>query len=185
MATTKGTNATSIGTDDPFLFVTAGDLGGAQRVSMDVAAIADGDFDADGDIVYLAQVPSNARIVSIKTYNDDLDNGTDSVVNVGIYNGDEAFVDTDGSATAYAADALIDEDAYNAGATTFQGAVTAGSEHAFGTAARRNNPLRKVWEDAGLTSDPKVPLRIALTQTATVTTDIAGDVVMVVTYVVD
>ena len=185
MATTKGVNATSIGTDDPFLFVTAGDLGGAQRVSMDVAAVAAADFDADGDIVYLAQVPSNARIVSIKTYNDDLDSGTDSSVNVGIYNGDEAFVDTDGSATAYAADALIDEDAYVSASAAFQAAVTAGTEHAFGTAARRNDPLRRVWEDAGLTSDPKVPLRIALTQTAAVSADNAGDVVMVVTYVVD
>jgi len=185
MATTKGTNATSIGTDDPFLFVTAGDLGGAQRVSMDVAAVAAADFDADGDIVYLAQVPSNARIVSIKTYNDDLDSGTDSSVNVGIYNGDEAFVDTDGSATAYAADALIDEDAYVSASAAFQAAVTAGTEHAFGTAARRNDPLRRVWEDAGLTSDPKVPLRIALTQNTTVSGAQAGDIVMVVTYVVD
>jgi hypothetical protein len=185
MATTKGVNATAVSTDDPFLFVTAADLAGNMRVSMDVAAVAAADFDADGDIVYLAQVPSNARIVSIKTYNDDLDSGTDSAVNVGIYNGDEAFVDTDASATAYAADALIDEDAYAAASSALQAAVTAGTEHAFGTAARRNDPLRKVWEDAGLDSDPQVPLRIALTQTATVSGAQAGDIVMVVTYVID
>lgn len=185
MATTKGTNATAIDTNDPFNFLTAGDQRGIQRISMDVAAIADGDFDADGDVVYLAQVPSNARIVSIKTYNDDLDGGTDSAVNVGIYNGNEAFNDTDASETAYAADAIIDEDAYAAADTSFRAAVTAGTEHAFGTAARRNAPLRQVWEDAGLTSDPGVPLRVALTQTAAVTTDAAGDVAMVVTYVID
>jgi hypothetical protein len=185
MATTKGTNATAVSTDDPFLFVTAADLGGNMRVSMDVAAVAAADFDADGDVVYMAQVPSNARIVSIKTYNDDLDSGTDCAVNVGIYNGDQQFNDTDASETLYAADAVIDEDAYAAASASFQAAVTAGTEHAFGTAARRNAPLQKVWEDAGLTSDPQVPLRVALTQTATVSGAQAGDIVMVVTYVID
>ena len=60
-----------------------------------------------------------------------------------------------------------------------------GIELAFNKAGRRLAPLQAVWEDAGLTSDPGVPLRIALTQTATVSGAQAGDVVMVVQYVTD
>ena len=184
MAITKGVNATAIDTDDPFNFLSAGNLAGNVRVAMDSKACVTGDLNADGDAVILAQLPSNARITSIMLANDDLDSGTDSAVNIGVYNGNQAFNDTDGSATLYAADAVIDEDAY-AGSATDLRATNSGTEVGFRTAARKNAPLRAIWEDAGLTSDPGVPLRIALTQTATVSGAQAGDVVMIVHYVTD
>ena len=185
MAITKGVNATAIDTDDPFEFLAPGNVGGNLHQSMDVRACAAGDLNADGDAVILAQVPSNARITSIRVFNDDLDSGTDSSVNVGVYNGGEQFNDTDASATLYAADAIIDEDAYVAGLTQFRAGGETGDDLAFRQAARRNAPLQSVWQDAGLTSDPGVPLRIAVTQTATVSGALAGDVVMVVQYVTD
>lgn len=177
MATSKSVNLTSI---DAGTTQEAGSVRGVFRVFMDTVAIADGDFDADGDTVFLAQVPSNAKIVSIKTLNDDLDAGTDSAVNVGIYNGNLKF--TTSAGTDYAADALIDEDAYASAVTTFQAANTSGTEHAF--EARNINAINNyVWEDAGLPEDPDVPLRIVLTQTAAVTTDAAGDVSVILTYI--
>jgi|DEB0MinimDraft_3_1074331.scaffolds.fasta_scaffold00501_6 hypothetical protein len=185
MAITKGVNATAIDTNDPFDFLAPGNVGGNLHQSMDVRAVAADDLNADGDAVILAQVPSNARIISIMVYNDDLDTGTDSAVNVGIYNGNTQFNDTDASQTLYAADAIIDEDAYVGASTRFRTASTDGNEFAFTTAGRKNAPLTAVWEDAGLTSDPGVPLRIALTQTATVSGAQAGDIVMVVQYVTD
>ncbi len=184
MAITKGVNATAIDTDDPFNFLSAGNLAGTVRVAMDSRACAADDLNADGDAVILAQVPSNARLTSIIIANDDLDSGTDSSVNIGVYNGNEKFTDTDGSATVYAADAVIDEDAY-ANAGTYLRTAGAETEVAFRTAARKNAPLKAIWEDAGLNSDPGVPLRIAITQTATVSGAQAGDVVMVVHYVTD
>lgn len=185
MAITKGVNATAIDTDQPFDFLAPGNVHGNLHQSMDVRACAADDLNADGDAVILCQVPSNARITSIIVYNDDLDTGTDSSVNIGVYNGGEQFNDTDGSQTLYAADAIIDEDAYASAITQLRGNHTAGDNFAFYRSGRRNAPLQSVWEDAGLTSDPGVPLRIAITQTATVSSAAAGDVVMVVQYVTD
>lgn len=185
MAIKKGVNATAIDTDDPFNFLSAGNLAGTVRVAMDSRACAAGDLNADGDAVILAQVPSNSRIVSISCFSDDLDSGSNSSVNIGVYNGNEQFNDTDGSATLYAADALIDEDCFAGSQPFMQSTSSGGSELAFGNAARKNAPLQALWEVAGLTSDPGVPLRIAITQTATVSGAQAGDVVMVVQYVTD
>lgn len=185
MAITKGVNATAIDTNDPFDFLAPGGVGGNLHQSMDVRACAADDLNADGDAVILCQVPSNARITSIRVFNDDLDSGTDSVVNIGVYNGGEQFNDTDASQTLYAADAVIGENAYDAGRTFLQSVNSAGIEFAFDEAARRNAPLQSIWQDAGLTSDPGVPLRIAITQTATIAGAQAGDIVMVVQYVTD
>lgn len=185
MAITKGVNATAIDTNDPFDFLAPGSVGGKMHQSMDARACAADDLNADGDAVIMAQVPSNARILSIMIYNDDLDSGSDSAVNVGVYNGNEQFNDTDGSATLYAADAIVDENCYAATQAFLQSDNSAGNEQGFRVASRKNAPLTAIWEDAGLTSDPGVPLRIALTQTATVSGAQAGDVVMVVQYVTD
>lgn len=185
MAITKGVNATAIDTNDPFDFLAPGNVGGNLHQSMDVRACAADDLNADGDAVILAQVPSNARITSIRIFNDDLDTGSDSAVNVGVYNGGEQFNDTDGSQTLYAADAVINESAYASLSTQLRQASSAGGDFAFTEPGRKNAPLQAVWEDAGLTSDPGVPLRIAITQTATVSGAQAGDLVLLVQYVTD
>lgn len=180
MTTTKGT---SVGNQDnspilPAELASGGEDHAKVRVSFDTAAVADGAHDADGDAILLCRVPSNARIISIKVFNDDLDAGTDSAVNVGLYNAEQAFVS---GGTAYAADALIDEDAYATAITTFRTANTSGTELAF--EARNINAIeQKVFEDAGLTEDPGVDFVIGFTQTATVTTDAAGDVTCIVEY---
>jgi hypothetical protein len=148
---------------------------------MDTVAVAAADFDADGDIVYVAEVPSNAKIASIGLLNDDLDSGANSAANVGIYNGGTKF--TTSAGTTYAADAIIDEDAY-ATAVSLQAANTSPVEVAF--EARNINAVNNyVWEDCGLPEDPRVPLRIALTQTAATAGAQAGDVTLIVTYVVE
>jgi len=177
MATTKSVNVTLLDAS-PRTPLESGSATGKQRVFQDTVAIVAADFDADGDIVQLAEVPSNAKIQSIVIYNDDLDSGTDTAPNVGIYNGGTKF--TDGT-TAYAAGGLIDEDAYGSAIDTLQAANTVGVEIAF--EARNINAINNfVWEDCGLAADPQTPLRIALTQTATVGGAAAGDVSIVVTY---
>lgn len=179
MATTNGDNITILDKTDGTR-AEVGSVEGKQRVFMDTASVTGADFDADGDIVFLAEVPSNAKIQSIQIFNDSLDSGTDTAPNVGLYNGNTPF--TIGGTTTDA-DAEIDEDAYASAITTLQSANTSGVEVAF--EARDINKINNyVWEDAGLSEDPDVPLRIALTQTTSVSGDQNGDVSMVVTYTV-
>jgi len=63
-------------------------------------------------------------------------------------------------------------------------AVTAGTEFRFET-MNINTIANYVWEDGGLTSDPGVPLRIALTIETVASSAAAGDISMVVQYVVN
>mgnify|MGYP003109916668 FL=1 len=184
MGTKKSIEITALDAT-PFVALEAGNVKGKMRVFADTVACATGDLD-DNDIVVMAELPSNAKVTSIMLYNDDLDsNGSPAIAtDVGIYAGGTKFTDTDGSATAYAAEAVIDRDAYASAITTLQAANTAGVECAF--EARNINTIANfIWEDAGLSSDPKVPLRIALTIETVAATQAAGDISVVVTYVVD
>lgn len=180
MATQKAVNVT-LRDASPQLPLEAASAGGKVRVWVDTLSVTAADFDADGDIIQLAEVPSNAKIMSIKLYNDDLDTGTTSAPNVGLYNGNTAYTI---AGTKTAAAALIDEDAYASAITTLQAANTAGVELAF--EARDINAVNNyVWEDGGLAEDPKVPLRICATQTAASAGAQLGDVTVVVTYSVE
>ena len=48
-----------------------------------------------------------------------------------------------------------------------------------------NTVANFVWEDGGLTSDPGVPLRVALTIETVASSAAAGDITMIVQYVVN
>ena len=181
MATTKSVQMTALDTA-PRGLLEAATLHGKVRIARGTVAVAAADFDADGDIVTMVELPSHSKIVSIMIRNDDLDGATASVVNVGLYAGGSKFETSAG--TKYAADGLIDEDAYASLITTLQAANTIGVDLAF-EARDINLADNFIWEDAGLPEDPTVPLRIALTQTATVASAQAGDVTLVVMYVVD
>ena len=182
MATAKGIEITKLDAT-PRGLMEAGSGTGKLRVFMDTIAAGTGDID-DDDVIMLAEVPSNSKIISIKLYNDDLDGGSGLVTDIGLYNGGTKFNDTDASATAYAAEALIDRDCYGTLSTDLRAAVTAGTEFRFET-LNINTIANFVWEDGGLTSDPGVPLRIALTIETVAGSAAAGDITMVVQYVVN
>jgi len=180
MATAKGVEITNLDAT-PRTTLEAASGGGKLRVFMDTIAAGTGDLDND-DIIVLAQIPSNAKLTSIRIYNDDLNSGS-GTFNVGLYNGPQAYTI---SGTTTDAEAVIDEDCYATDSDAFQAAttVTTGTEE-FLTEARNINAIANfVWEDGGLSEDPKVPLRIAITMSATGTA-VAGDITMVVQYVVD
>ena len=182
MATAKGVEITKLDAT-PRTTLEAASGGGKLRVFMDTIAAGTGDLDND-DIIVLAQVPSNAKLTSIRIYNDDLDGSSSAEFNVGLYNGPQAYTI---SGTTTAAEAVIDEDCYASASDAFQAAttVTTGTEE-FLTEARNINAIANfVWEDGGLSEDPKVPLRIAITMSATPGSAAAGDITMVVQYVVD
>ena len=169
----------------PQVMVSPGSATGKIRVWSDTIAAGTGDID-DDDILMMAEIPSNAKIKSIKLYNDDLDSGGSPalVTDVGIYNGNVKFNDTDGSATAYAAEGVIDRNCYGTVMTVLQGAVTAGTEVRYETLGIETVG-NFMWEDAGLTSDPGKMLRIALTIETVAATAAAGDITMVVEYIVN
>jgi hypothetical protein len=136
----------------PQVLNSASQLHGVKRVATGTIALVAGDLSAN-DTVMLAPIPSNASITSIKLFNDDLDSGTTLTADVGIYT---------------TAVAVVDADAYASAITDLRGAVTTGTEVAF--EARDINKMgQKVWQDAGLTSDP------ALTYFVGISFPAAGD----------
>ena len=123
--------------------------------------------DDDTSVYHFARVPSNARITSIKRYNDAITGMT--VCDIGLYR-----TAADGgavvSANAYANDVDI-----NAG-------TVAGVEHAF-TTRGVEKIAQRVWQDAGLSADSKVEYDLCLTA-ATVGSG-AGTISFEVQYVID
>jgi hypothetical protein len=149
----------------PQVLNSASQLHGVKRVATGTIALAAGDLSVD-DTVMLAPIPSNASITSIKLFNDDLDSGTTNTADVGIYNTDLS---------------VVDADAYASAITDLRGAVTVGTEVAF--EARNINKMgQKVWQDAGLTSDPALTYFVGIGFPAA--GDQAGDLSFVIEYVV-
>jgi hypothetical protein len=180
MATVKSVEITNLDAT-PRTTLEAASAGGKLRVWMDTIAVGTGDLDND-DIIVMAQVPSNAKIVSLRIYNDDLNSGS-GTHNVGLYNGPQAYTI---SGTTTDAAAVIDEDCYATDSDAFQAAttITTGLEEYLVEVRNINKIANFVWEDGGISEDPKVPLRIAITMSATGTA-VAGDITMVVLYAVD
>lgn len=165
MTTKKSQQITDL---DAGLKVAVGLLGGRQRVAAGTVALATGDLDA-ADIILLTRVPSNARVLSILLFNDDL--GTVLTVDVGLYNTDGTVKDDDAYSEVVALD-VANED---------------GQEVAYDAAAgsRGIEELgQRVFEDAGDASDPGGLFDIGLT-VVTSTTPAAGDLSWIVTFVVD
>jgi|TARA_A100001037_G_scaffold39904_1_gene31003 hypothetical protein len=153
---------------DPPVMNNPVNIHGIQRVACGTVAAAAGDLSA-GDTIMLCQIPTNASVLSIKLFNDDLDSGTTLTVHIGLYT-------ADGNVTAK------DVDAYCSADTTARGAITAGTELAF--EARDINKMgQKVWQDAGDSSDPGGYYLIGFESEAA--GDTAGDISWIVTYVVD
>jgi sulfate adenylyltransferase subunit 1 (EFTu-like GTPase family) len=139
------------------------------RIACGTIALAAGDLSA-GDTVMLAPIPTNAAVVSIVLYNDDLDSGTTNTCDVGLYT-------SDGDVTAK------DDDCYASAITDLRAAVVgAGTEVAF--EARNINVMgQKVFEDAGDSTDPNTHYFVGLKFDAA--GDTAGDLSFKITYIVD
>ena len=140
-------------------------LQGVKRIAQGTIALVAGDLGAN-DTVMLAPIPSNASITSIKLFNDDLDSGSTNTADVGLYT------------TALA---VVDADAYASVITSLRSAVTTGTEVAF--EARDINKMgQKVWQDAGLSSDPALTYFVGIGFPAAGNT--AGDLSFIIEYTV-
>ena len=149
----------------PQVLNSAQQLHGVKRVAQGTIALAAGDLSAT-DTVMLAPIPSNASITSIKLFNDDLDSSTVITADVGLYKQDLS---------------VVDADAYASAITDLRAAVKTGTEVAF--EARDINKMgQKVWQDAGLSSDPALTYFVGIGFPAAGNT--AGDLSFIIEYVV-
>jgi hypothetical protein len=149
----------------PQVLNSAQQLHGVKRVAQGTIALAAGDLSAS-DTVMLAPIPSNASITSIKLFNDDLDSSTVITADVGLYKQDLS---------------VVDADAYASAITDLRAAVKTGTEVAF--EARDINKMgQKVWQDAGLSSDPALTYFVGIGFPAA--GDQAGDLSFIIEYTV-
>jgi hypothetical protein len=149
----------------PQVLNSAQQLHGVKRVAQGTIALAAGDLSAT-DTVMLAPIPSNASITSIKLFNDDLDSSTVITADVGLYKQDLS---------------VVDADAYASAITDLRAAVKTGTEVAF--EARDINKMgQKVWQDAGLSSDPALTYFVGIGFPAA--GDQAGDLSFIIEYTV-
>ena len=149
----------------PQVLNSAQQLHGVKRVAQGTIALAAGDLSAT-DTVMLAPIPSNASISSIKIFNDDLDSATTNTADVGLYKQDLS---------------VVDADAYASAITDLRAAVKTGTEVAF--EARNINKMgQKVWQDAGLSSDPALTYFVGIGFPAA--GDQAGDLSFIIEYTV-
>jgi len=154
---------------------------GSKRVVFDKIALETTSIDEIGDIVLLGSVPSNAVILSIKIFNDDLDAHATPLLasDVGLYysgKGGNQIANGKTSGT------VIDADCFSSAITTLQAANVTGVELRF-EADPIENIGDEAWAIGGLASDPGGLFYIGLTITAAAATAAAGDVVLVVEYI--
>lgn len=176
MATTVSTEVTNLRAS-PRVLNAVGLQGGRERICQGNFEVADGDFDADGDEIHLCTLPGNARVTSIMIGGDQMDSSTTSIVNIGF----SRVSATDSSTTT-----IIDEDYFATLVTSFRAALrlTEFVDESLAAALIADRGER-LWEIAADATDTGTYFNITMTQTATVTTDIAATIMYIVRYTID
>ena len=142
--TTLNTDLVANSLASPQVLNDAAELHGVLRTACGTAELLAGDS-TDNDVVLLAPISSKATIHSLKIGSDTL--GGSCTFNVGVHNYDGTVADEDCFATAVADDAAM-----------------ADVRHEVATI---NTVGQKLWEIAGLSSDPGGLLYISITFSAT------------------
>jgi hypothetical protein len=178
MANTDSTEVTNF-LADPSVRTPVGQWGGRVRTAEGNFELTGANFDAASDTVRLTRLPAQARIRSLRIGNDDLDGGTDSIVDIGLY--EPAATPT----TAADADCFVD------GSTQFQAAspiverlaTTTASTAVLATALPNIGDPLYTW--AGDSLGDFAEYDIVMTNTATVSSDADGTVAYAIEYTID
>lgn len=178
MATVKSTNITNI--ESSPITLLDGKVG-IKKVMIDTIAVATTAVDNADDNILIGMVPSSAKILSIKVLNDDLDsNGTPTLAaNLGLFYGVNNVV----SGVKKTSGDVLDADAFATAVTTLQAANTTGVELRY-EAADIANIGQEAWEIGGLTEDCGGMLYIGFDLTTAAATAAAGDISLIVEYIV-
>lgn len=145
-------------------------IGGRFRVATETLLMTSG---VSGDIKRLVPIPSRAVVLRVEIANDDLDSNVtpNLTADVGLYRTTAdggAVVRADFFASAITqlrAPAEFTDVTYESGVVTVA------------------NRARRVWEQLGLPTDPRVDYDVALTYTASAATHANGSVTIRITYV--
>ena len=166
MATTSSSlfNALDAAASAPDASVLGGRVRCAVALFDDIAAGSTG----NGDILKIAPLPSNARVISIQMSNTDHDSGdNDTTYDLGLY-------DQDGND--------LDSDVYIDGGTELRAA--ANRTELLDPVDLDGDFGKRVWEQADLTADPNSFIDLCLT-IKSATAESAIDCAFVILYVVD
>ena len=143
---------------------------------------------SNGDVLLFADIPSNAKIKSLRFFNDNLDSGGTVFVDIGIYAG-ERIVRTDG--TVFDENEVIQVDTFvDVFNILFQ--TNLGTEvryiagtNAFSTLGGYSNSQLQLWELAGIANLPEDPfksLRIGVKIVNAFGTFVPGKILLQATY---
>lgn len=162
----------------------AGTNGGTDlKASLDVVSIATTSLDDIGDITLGLPLKSNQRLHTLKIANTDLDTGgTSGAIKINLHNGPDAFtVNVSGSATHFAAYAKISAGLFQAASTELTAANLTGTDVRF-SALALTTAGKRLFELAGLDTDPVRDFTIGLEVTTAMTTPASGTVVLSATH---
>ena len=162
--------------------------GGTMKCSIDNIAAVAAEV-ANGDVLMLAKVPSWGVPMSIKVWNDEIDsNGSPTLTGeVGLYNGPVPYyigtTKTDAEAVLDI-DCLCDEGELTAAILGANNKGTEVFDLESNTLVTADKLDQQFWQWAGLSEDPQADFYVAITFNAANATAAAGDVGMVVQYLV-
>jgi hypothetical protein len=147
------------------------------------------ELEAADNLIMDLPIPSNAIILDVSSFHDDLDtDGSPTlVVDIGVA-AREAYTSTTSSTeTKHDKDDIIDADLLVDGATGFQAAVTAFTSLTPDASTHgAEDRLKPVWELLGYDEDPKTTFNIVVqSQAASAALAAAGDLALKVEYLVD
>ena len=149
------------------------------------------ELEAADNLILDIVIPSNAIVISIKHINDDLDTHACAaalVVDIGLAAREAYTSTTSSSDTKHSKDDIIDADLFVDGNTAFRAATTAWTEAASPDATTwgPDDRLKPVWELLGYDNDPNTSFNLVFqSQAASATLGAAGDLAILVEYLVD
>lgn len=161
---------------------------GRVREGSDLHAYATTELDAADIVLTNIDVPSNAIVREILVYNDDLDSHCcpTLTIDVGVYAAEDFTSTTSSADTDHSANDVLDADLFVDGDTTLQAATTKYTSLPMDTAtAGPDDADKPIWSKLGYDNDPGTKFRIGITTSAASATAAAGDVSIIVRYVVD
>jgi hypothetical protein len=147
------------------------------------------ELEAADNLILDIPLPSNAIVLDIASFHDDMDTNAcpTLVVDIGVAAREDYKSKTSGTVTKHSEDDIIDADLFVDGATDFQAAVTAFTSLTpdSGTHGAEDR-LKPIWELLGYDEDPKCVFNLVVqSQAASATLGAAADMTIKVEYLVD
>lgn len=163
---------------------------GRKRVALDTHQFAAAsELEAADNLIMDIPLPSNAIVLDIATFHDDMDTGGSPtlVVDIGVAAREDYTSTTSSTDTKHNADDVIDADLFVDGSTDFQAAVTAFTSLTpdSGTHGAEDR-LKPIWELLGYDEDPRTEFNLVVqSQAASSALGSAADMTIKVEYLVD